>query len=640
MRFLKIISLTLFLSFCIKSISAQRHVIYAEDLTYSWFNIFEFISANMNFSYRTHDMSTFELYSSSYSNSFSDRNCVFINNVPYNARWLDEPLFSIHQFNKSVIDSIIINQNPSESSHIDCNDFRIHIFLKDDNLLTTQVEGTNPINDPGPLVNTDLGTPNIERLTTNVGIYLGRSNRKNKTIVLSELKNYSRTSGIVYDNTFNNLLYSRTNPPLGSMFKDGQRNTSIGNMYYGSYHIPNGQLHLLANYVKTTTFNKWYSLSGIEIPYQLDHFQVSSSYRHNKADVYQGSQFNFSFSESDSLDYKPAIELQLNELQFSHVSNFRLHNRLHTFQLSLSNKFYKVRDASSNNSYQYLTNQINVSIPIKNRLVLMGSLSNIGYHLATKLDAKQGYLQVGFYQNKQDVTNYTFSLWKKGIGFQNLNTEYHSLQNRSNFHTRVFDVRLVSTPFIHRKSTFSGYFIIKHYVRFLNEEITYQRIPNSLKLGTRLSYFDSKNVGVLSFQGRHSFKINDELSMKTLFGAGFPIYGNNSFLEYYKSVPTFVFSEILRYKADENFVMELFFRYIPARRMVEYESLEKETGFPPSRVRPIPLLNFSTSMWFFDRRFETKITLRNLLNIPESYDTNGQYYYMSINVAAQINLGL
>ncbi len=632
--FLKL--LLLLASFSLLSINtfSQQVILKPDSYVNKWFDLEEWIYSNANLAFSSYDIFNKNSFNEGFSNELENRVILYVNDVLFSTSWLMHENTVFPNFALSEIDSIVISNNRWEMDLFNAN-LSIQIFTKTKNNLGFELGRINQINDPG-LNRGNIVSENVEAINYHETISTIFSFKNLRSSFYYNNYRFSRTNQIIYDRAFNRNLFLRSaNPDIEIL----QRNSLINYIWYNTLTLNNSRLSFLLAASRSPSIIQWNKLSGIDVPFQLDRFQISSSYTTPKNSIYKGSSINVSVSDSDTLNYTPKSFYGLKEINAFHSSDFSFISGKKLFNVTLSNHHYYVEDYETMNSYSFTESKLSSSIQFTGDFSLFGSISNTSNSFLLKRDLDNYSLEIGFKRNDISKNRYNFTFWNRGIGFSNLDPNTHSINLDSDFIKSFYEIRLSKSSAINNQAI-QGLISFKHYTKFVNEEVHYFTIPNSLQLGTQLNYFDSKGVGIIGFNLHHTIEATKKLHFKTMLGGNVDLYGNKAFRAYYKSVPSYVFSEIIQYKVHENFVTELFFRYIPVRRIVEYENLERETGFPPSRVRPIPLLNFSSSMWFFDRRLEGKLTLRNLLNKAESYDTNGQYYYMSINVSARINFDL
>lgn len=382
----------------------------------------------------------------------------------------------------------------------------------------------------------------------------------------------------------------------------------------------------------------WNDLGGIEVPVKLFQYQVIGTYKSKGNSFHDNTHIGFSTASADTLLYQELDVLyRLEENRLAHESSFSFNLFNKPGYLTIKNTFYEISDEVSKNSSAFLDNQVSIQQSFGGNVSLYATLGNINNSIgASKKISGSHLIRLGFESHVLNKGTFHNTMITRNIGFVVDDPDTYSLSNKS---SQIDKLGFAEYSIKVKEENYraSAKLIYKHFWNYVNEDVNHFYLGNRPRLGSSVYYFDTNNAGALGLFTQYTLQVSPKIRFKTMLSGNLELYGNTSFKEYYKRLPGYIFSEIIQYKADENFILELFFRYIPTRRIIEYENLEQETGFPPSRVRPIPLLNFSTGMWFFKRRLETKLTLRNLLNKAEAYDTHGQYYFMSINVSGRIN---
>lgn len=618
---------------------AQQLVLKPDHSITTWSNLEEWIFSNLNAAFRTYDMNNLEVYLPGYTNTLNEHFIVILNDHVIETSWLNNHLTFFPNLPLSAIDSIVVDQN-SKSEYLTAPSNRtIRIFTRNKKSFLSEVSYANVINDPGLYTNRNNRgkSENIERINSPIRIYSSFRLGIVKSRFFYSYDDYSRTNRLIYDRNFNYTLWNRTNPPNGiSIFQEQRITKHIIGVYLETktnhYSVSSNVL-----YNNVPEHYIWESFSGIEIPSKFQQLNASINFKALKKSVHEITKINFSKGRSDTLSSTYLAHYGLTESRVSQSSLFRLPTDQGWLDLNIKNSYYTLKNTSFASSYSYYLHALSLRYITSLKNYLGVHLSNAGseiqggYHLS---ESNSIHTRAGTFIAGKEQYNYSIT-----PGISNLNSSIHTVISDTEFKNSFFQFR-----FMHQSGFTNNRFKLSlsasHFWNYVNYEISYSRNSSSPVLNSQIRYFDSSDVGIIGLHANHRLSLANRYFITTMLTGNIDLYGNNAFRNHYKSVPKFVFSEILQYKADENFILELFFRYIPSRRIIEYKTLDEETDFPPYRVRPIPLLNFSTSMWFFDRRLETKLTLRNLLNKAEAYDTNGQYYYMSMNVSARINFGI
>ena len=603
-----------------------------------WYNFKEWIFANTNTGYGSLDLVHFEPYQVGYAGNQREQYRVFIDGVELQTQWLNNPLFSLPNYTISDLDSVVIVEGKHSLASTN-----IYIYPHSkNNTVSLYTARINQINDPGPLIETDDFSPNVEYINKPASIYIAQNFNSVKAILSYTHENYSRTGLLGYSDSFTYTertnIYGRTSYQTSDGDQSIPRIISHNVNSLVTHTNKKRDLSFLIGLNVTPENYDWHDLAGIEIPFESFQYQVGGTYRNKRNSFYKNSQISFSSVSADTLLLQGLDALyRLEEKKIKHESNFSFRLLKSPGFITIKNRLYHISDKARMNRYSYFDNEISIHQKFSDYLTLHATLGNINNSVAASNQITDShFIRAGFESRLLNKATFHPTLITRNIGFIVDNPDTYNLSNQS---SHVEKLTFAEYSYNVKKDSymFSGRLIYQHFWNYVNEDINYFYLGNRRRLGSSLYYFDTSSVGTLGFFTQLSLKLNSKISSKTILSGNLGLYGNNSFKNFYERVPAYIFSEIVQYKAHENFVLELFFRYIPARRIVEYENLEEQTGFPPSRVRPFPLLNFSTGMWFFNRRLETKLTLRNLLNKTEAYDTHGQYYFMSINVSGKIN---
>ena len=623
------------------SLSAQSVVLYPENTNTIWYNLEEWIFSNANLSFRTYDFGSFDAYSPGHDFGINSDFNIVIDGLPYNSQWLNNGYVTLPNLSFSDIDSVIISFNEQENPIRPLPSYQISIFTTEkSSSISIERARLNQINDPGLFISTPLGTPNIEFINfpNNFNINLNKGGYRTTLAYTSEL--YSRTSHLVYNSSVNRNLFRRTAFEVQKSKFEAQRNQQQNILWSQSFTERDYIINLLAATYKSDQFYEWHALSGIEAPYSLEQYQISAGFKNTSGKgIYRSTNINFSSATSDTLDYVSPAVVALSELNISQTSVFKFPVKATPVSFTLRNHFYSVEDKLTTSSSDHHSYSLTVSGEFNNGLQITSSLGNdIQSIVLRKPIADKSAIQFSTANQNVGNNSYNYSYFNRRIGFSNLqNNSTHTVTNNSDFSEIYSQVKWIANleSSTHR---FNGFAFFKHYWKLPNEFIQYTPDNNSLQLNTNLSYSDSHSEGLVGIHTYLTSSISKKLKLKTMLAGNLFLYGNDTFRNHHKSVPVVSFSESIQYAPDKNFAMELYYKYIPERTFYEYENLEQSNGHPPVNSRSISLLNFSSKMLFVNQMLELKFTLRNLLNSTEAYDTNGQYYNMSVYISGRLNL--
>ncbi len=622
----------LFLTFTSK-VYSQRMVLKPSDSNSAWYNLEEWIYANSNLSFQSHDQTYYELYSPGYSGKLYSGMHIYINNQKYHAQWLNKDRYFVPNFSLSNIDSIVVDYHSFNKFNEFSPSGTIEIFTtNNENSISFERALINPINDPGPHLITPLKTTNVEgthdiiktNLNTNI---LGLS-----TSFFYSRDDYPRTNRLVYDRAQNSVLSNRTR----NLNPDHDTPQAIRKIFYGmqgSYETSRAVFRSSLSMNDVTEHHPWHSLSGIEVPSSIDHYQASLSFDLKKSSFYKGSTFNFNSSISDTLNYTPVVYYGVKESRFSHQSNFLFNVGTSPYFVSFKTLHYHIIDRFTNMEYDFLEYGIAAGRNISEDFKIYTSISNTDQVIEFEKRISDSFtFHINSGNSQLNKNTYTYELWNQGIGFSSLNSSEHQVSVQTDFRQSWSSLKMSGTT----HQNLSYFITAKHFWQLVNHDVSYSPRNKTYKLDSTVMYFDSKNIAFLGFQSLYKIAISPQVSSRTMLGGNLYLYGNERLQTNFERVPSFVFTQQMQYKPHENAAFDFTFRYLPPRYINEYQNLEELTGWPPVRVRPIKMVNVSSTMWFFDRTLELNVTLRNILNLAESYDTNGQYYYMSLNVKGKI----
>ncbi len=613
------------------SINAQRISFNGEDHITSFFNFEEWLVNHSGNAFRSLDINTLEFIDINSTMPLSNNTDLYINGNRLNTIWLSNNFVLIPNFTQSDIDSISINYLP-----VDFNSERqINIQTKKKTGFSFEASRINQVYDPGILRETEFRTSNVDAVHYLEKGSIRYSNQDFYVNLFINQERFTRTSTPVYDKRFGSNIASRNRYERNDERFSFLQNKQINSLLTSQYKLTHGAINFAAQYVNSDQYYFWDKLSGIEIPGSVQSRQFSIGYKSDKPGVFRETSFNFLSSISDTLNFTPRSYYGLNESVFRHKSTFSVPLASMKFDLSIATDIYSLTDQTSDNTYSFTEHIIGIGTSLKSAINLSTQISNTGYQFHIERRVNDRFFMGATHQSKDLFnTQFNYTYREAGFGYPNLDSNNHRINNASEFktsHTKI------STGFSNSSSNL--FLTYQHYWTYVNEDVTY--IYNgSYQLESILHYFDTENIGFLGFNVSHQLMPYPNLEFKTIITSSLNIYGDSITRDIFKSSPSYSLTEIIQYKPDENFALEILFKYIPARELIEYQNLDVRGSNPPSRIRPIPLLNLSSSMWFFDRRLEGKVTLRNLLNKTETYDTYGQYFNMSINISARINFDL
>jgi hypothetical protein len=631
-----LILLTLFLT---NTIRAQNIVLYPSELITPWYNFDEWIYTNANWSFDSYDLANYEPFSKFYSSPLEMAPKIFIDDQLYITKWLDQDIIGIPNLSIEYIDSIVISSNKRLTNGYFTPNGSIEVFLKNEaSSILLEKNLVNQINDPGPHLSSELRTPNIEfvslvdRYSINVPSFLN-------TRLLYSGSIYSRTNIFTYDRKRTGYLYDRTNYFKSPGNQRYQRNIERDIIMLNSFTFNKLDIQLTSSYSYYNQFYQWFPLTGIEIP--AKHKKMQSSILISPIDnsIFKKTQFSFSHASTDTLAGVNVSKYGVTETILSHSSSFDLFFKQTEFELFLKNHSYFWNDQATgvNKSLHDINLILAYTQSSLEKINFIFGNYTLGFDYKKTL-APPYSLSISTFRRDLRANGYNFNFWNDGISFADLNKAEHTVVNRSDF-INTYSIaeigsKLKNTIYDIKWTVFS-----KHYWEFVHTNIDYAFNNSNLQLKSDITYTDLKNVGFVGFDiFVRSNPLNKTYLNSSLSGHIFR-YGNNNFISTSKNITQLLFSQSIQYRADKNAIFEFVYKYVSPRDIVEFEHLESNPIFTTSHIRPIHLLNATAKTWMFDRSLALTLALRNLLNSTESYNTNGQYYNMSIFVSASLRIG-
>lgn len=619
----------------------QDIVLKPENHILPYYSLEEWIYSNANWNYDSYDLNSIEAFSPHFSSTLENEPALFINGERYLTSWLTNGTFTFPEISFELIDSVIIQPYRKITNGEYTSGGNIQIFLKELPISALyDAIYVNQVNDPGPSLVNEFKTNNVEALSKKKYHVLSLPSFFN-TSLMYNVEYYTRTNTLYYDRNRNITLFRRTQigePSGGNVL---QRNRGIDLILKNTFKNSTFELDLNSALTSKSQYYEWHPLSGVEVPSSHITFQTGAKFKIIKDSFYKNTQLNYSFSKADSLEFQEIDKPKYNltEQQVHHATAFGLDYKDDKMNIYLNNNLYHWEDFATRNSKLLLNNSITVDYLSKNYGFLSLLLGNFNVGFEYKKQLSNNYsLEVSTFRSNLESSGYNYTFWNEGIGFSNLNPSNHSIVNSSSF-TNIYSTAKISSHISNNKYQLAWNIYPVHYWQFVHSNIDYDIISGSKQLGSEITYSDVQNVGFVGFFSSLNLNIIHKTSLRSSISGRLHTYGSKQYLDNAKGINNFIFTQSLLYKADRNAFYELSFRYISPREIHEYESLEAASPLYTSRVRPIKMLNASFKTWLIDRSLLVTLSLRNLLNSTESYNTNGQYYNMSIHFSAVLHIG-
>lgn len=636
-RILFLLILASLLSF--KSIIAQNIVLKPDEKITPFYSLEEWIYSNANWGFDSYDLTNFEPFSPFFSSSLEAAPILFINNQRYSTAWLNNDLFDFPNLSFSIIDSVVLQPYEKITNGVFTPNGSIQIFLKELNRsVIFDKELANQINDPGPHLGTELRTANVEYVNKVHKAVISLPEILNTTFIYSG-NNFSRTNVLEYNRLVNNTLYGRTQLINSNEQDKFQGNKEHDFVLINQVNTSLLTLDLLSSFSLKNQYYQWYSLTGVEIPATHKKGQLSINANLNRESIYKSTSFTISYATADSLKHDSRTKYNLNETLFNHVSSFQFGNNKNQLDVHIGNSVSYWKNFLITRSKLINNNSVTIAYKssVLGKLNLFLSNYNIGFEYRKEMQKKYT-VSVSSFNTDLRGNGYNYTLWLDGIGFSNLDPTKHSVLNGSDF-SNFYSTVTLSSMYSSELVKLDWNVLSKHYWSFVNTNIAYEYNRRFEELNSNIIYSDLNNVGFLGYSASAKLKPFDKTYLKSSLSGHFFRYGDASFTGNLDRLNSIIFSQSIRFVPDEKAIFEFLYKYISPGNIIEFEPLEQGFGVYTKRVRPINLLNASLKTIVFDNSLALTLTLRNLLNSTESYNTNGQYYNMSIHVGASLHLG-
>ena len=211
-----------------------------------------------------------------------------------------------------------------------------------------------------------------------------------------------------------------------------------------------------------------------------------------------------------------------------------------------------------------------------------------------------------------------------------------SINNTSDFVYHYSKIGLISdnktTPLLNIILDFN----FTHFWNYVYENVEYTNQGYSQPYKPSFTIDDLKNYGVIDLLIKTEYEWNSNLKSELNLSSEIILYGGKYQERLNESLYSLLLQKNLYYKVSRNSSFALNYKYSPARYIHSFTTIS--TRWPPPRINPIHLLNFSFQTSLFNNYLKMGLAIRNLLNSTESYNTNGQYYNMSIMATAKLNI--
>lgn len=617
---------------------AQKITLRPNNEITQWYSFEEWIFSSLNWSYETTDFNTYTAHANNYFNSLEEPLIIFLNGVVYNTKRLNTTYKFVPNFDRDQIDSVVINTDAKTYKGVSTPNGYIDVFIKRKKRTsaTSTISLINQVNDPGVLSSTELNTPNVEFITYD---YFGSIDIPKflNTKLIFEYTDFSRTNVLVYDRTIEGSLLNRS-------YLNGARfwpkNKVYNVLLVNSIEKKEFNLSTILGYTYSYRFYEWIDAAGIEIPSSDKRLQASATLTANKLGVFNNWTINGVVNNPKFVGNTNGQEFGLKESKFQNNLGFTLNRKNHPISMNIGTEWFNWKDSYTSKRTGLLIG--NLALQTK-----WGKNNNesdiiIGTHefRVSQLVKLENNLDVYFNYALENMhaTEYMLDLWNKEIGFKTIDRTKHVVINNSKMVQSHIGVKLNKNLQFNQSSLMITS-SVKHYWDYVHPTAEYEFINHYEPYNSILTYSDNKNVGFISTQINYKKIWMAQFETKTSINAFYELYGTNDSKLQSDRRPPIQLSQEFVFKISENSSIETLFRYISSKYYNEYKLIEEAYGWPTVRAEPIYLTYVTSKTYFFDRRASFLISLRNLLNSTENYNTNGQYYNMSIHFSAVINIG-
>lgn len=621
------------------SVFAQEIVIKPEESITPWFGFTEWLLNNAGIPFGSYDLNTFAILDASTGLVTSEPPMILINGHPYQSKSLINDEFRLPNISFQSIDSVVVDLNSQFRNGWQSTTGFIEIYLKkgDKQAVIFSNGLINEVNDPGPMVSTELATPNVEAIGYDFNLTFWSKKFLN-TMVLLDVNSLSRANQIGYDHSINNTLFSRTrftgfetDHPFTKNLAGLQYNITSDLLIQNSFRVDGFEFQISNELQQQPRFFSWNPTIGLDPPYNSLKRQhsiqiingdgifrsLSSSYTSNNIDSVASFDPSIQISSFDirnTMYLTPGygINLVLDQ-QYEQLTNLRTseETQFSLFTGSLiyeSQKEHEIRITAGNG-----LQSASVEIPLHRN-----------YRLTTRTKRKDLLMY-----------NNNLSRWKAGIGVNNPNRtrSVRFAPDLVNSFTEIGLSRSVST----QKFSADMTLLATYHWSLSTMRIQYEPIERGFS--SQIDVNRLSGISTSTFRGNVNWQVRHNLRLRSLLTLNYELNGDTAFREFNKRVPAVLSSHFLNYQYNRNTHLELSFKYISSRFIEEFEGIqEKSALILPPIVRPVYLLSFTSNIFFFDQRLMLSMSLSNLFNQTISYNTNGQYYDLSLAVKATLQI--
>ncbi len=590
------------------------------------YSLQEYIYWNANIPFSSHDFNSLTPLAGSYFSDAESRIVVFINGNKIETDYMSHADLFFPNYSLSEIDSINVDLRSLIKNGIPTPNGSIEIFLEEvSNNARIEYGLVNQVNDPGPLESTTFKTPNVEAIDRIINYGL---TYQSSFDIRVDLENhlYSQSNALVYDrHTEFDMVDRITNNRTLSSFYQGNQNQYV----FLTKTIGYNSLDL--HYRRGRFFQNvfWDTALGNDRVNTFTTNTFTFTYSNKKLNFFNGFSFTYHNTATDILK---SFNYYIDGTQTRSVETV-VRNSYSWFNSYLTSSFIFRRDTFTAPNLTTAYNAFSWNLHLKNFLgtetqfVLDSSFQSVQIRKST--------LSVRYLQFNPIEYSHSFKLADDRLFFGKTNLyPLNPLTIQSN--TDLLNYINLNQKYVLNRSPYSFNLStdLKHYFNYIDYSVTYFPISGQTSHQSESEYKNLKDITVAYASLRYtqlfrSVQLESNIKFSTqLFGTN--IKSNRR--------PNFLFNQIFKYNLNKSAEVELSYKYSSVRRFNEYEFLQESITWPPVRVRPFHQLNFTTRLSFVNQRLHGIISLRNILNSTESYDTNGEYYNMSIHVGLSASI--
>jgi hypothetical protein len=601
------------------------------------YNLQEWIFTQMNWYYETYDMDSFRVRTGAGFPIMASGTRVFINDVPYHNRRLLSDYHSFPQINIEAIDSIVVQSGLVVERGLYAPEGAIFIYTSQLPIgFMFRRAGFNQIDDPGLAEFNDMQTPNVEYVKKDKQLIVSVPRLLN-ALYIYNYDIYSRTDLFKYDGELNrDMFYRNLSFVSYENFERWPFHTNISRTLLNSSENRSVSFQSIIDYTKSVNY-EWFDVAGVEIPSHNKHIQGSTNLDFHYFPIIRSFSAGFSHQLFDTIPNRNHLYKELNETTHWQTIGWSIPvgSNSVTGTLHSETMFWSSPDTDARTRSQHL--MATAGIPIGRHSIWAGVGNLNGFIQYNWTPFQNAYITASAIRNDLRSMGYTYNLWSEGIGFTGLSRERHQLDFQSDMVDRYLQISAQLNRNL-QKINWSIMTEFRHYANLVVQQTEYQPFNSYYPLETVLRFKDAKEAGILFSVINASWIAQDSrLTIRSSAAMHQRVYGPEIIGDFIKRTPRWAITGQVQYRLHQNARLELHYRYLSERFYPEFTAISEIRGFPALRGRPMHVVSATSRNYFMDERITLEIVLRNLLNQTEAYNTNGQYYNMSIGLTLTVH---